>query len=297
MQDDGYVSDEPKAAKRRAIVPWGLVGPPLLAFVGISLLWVLVHHWIPIVVFIVYVALVFVSFAPYIVVTERSRSPTTWFLAWGLLTSLGGTFGMLSGSLAYNKYIRRYWGYEEHRHYHNVLASEPAGAHADAGVIVFTRGVHVDVTKSVGFSAGKVYCAAPIMDDTVVSQVEYWAVGKDCCSSRGEMWCDSVHNIHARTGAVVLEDTSLMSNLTSSGLDHSRFLSAVKQAAAAYELTVPEEPLMLRWISDLSAVQAQYWRDAAIYVGVTCFLYFLFAIPAAWAANEVARRLDKARRQ
>merc|ERR1719159_1832451 len=62
--------------------------------------------------------------------------------------------------------------YEEAREYHNVLPSEPAAAHADAGKITFAEAARIDTTKAVGYKAASTYCVAPILDPSSNNRVE-----------------------------------------------------------------------------------------------------------------------------
>ena len=45
----------------------------------------------------------------------------------------------------------------------NVLPSELAAAHQDAGVIQFASSATVDISKSAGFKDNRLYCVAPIL--------------------------------------------------------------------------------------------------------------------------------------
>ena len=78
--------------------------------------------------------------------------------------------------------------------YLNVLPSESAAAHADAGKLLFSLDTKVDTSKTVGYRAKHVYCVAPIMD-YATTVIQYWAVGVDCCQGRGQFACGDVVDV------------------------------------------------------------------------------------------------------
>jgi len=105
----------------------------------------------------------------------------SWFLSLGLLSLFAVINAVLCGNYNYWNHMFQYWSYDENRAYTNVLPTEPAASHADAGKIVFADTARVDTTRAVGFKMSTVYCVAPILDDTQLDRVEYWAAGTDCC--------------------------------------------------------------------------------------------------------------------
>merc|ERR550537_821201 len=147
-----------------------------------------------------------------------------------------------------------YYAYDENRSYSNVLPTEPAEAHADAGKIKFSHTARVDTTRAMGYKAGSVYCVAPILDDTQLDRVEYWAAGIDCCPSRGDFNCDDAWNPKAKSGVVILDSNALIPT------KHDFYMKAAKEAEAAYQLSSAEEPLFVRWVADPQGIQDDYWR-------------------------------------
>merc|ERR1719160_1819178 len=106
-----------------------------------------------------------------------------WYTFLGILTLIAVVAGNIVGVYIYSQFFLQYWAYDMNRTYTNVLPSEPAAAHADAGIIKFASSARIDTTKAVGYKSGKVYCVAPVMDETQTPRVEYWAAGYDIVSA------------------------------------------------------------------------------------------------------------------
>merc|ERR1719420_845955 len=128
------------------------------------------HHY-DVIVWCLVLAFVMVSF---IFIILSSRMAGAWYTLLGMLCIIACGNASLAGLYNYHTHMFQYWSYDENRAYTNVLPSEPASAHADAGKIVFANTARVDTTRAVGYKAGATYCVAPILDDTQTDHVEYW---------------------------------------------------------------------------------------------------------------------------
>lgn len=106
------------------------------------------------------------------------------------------------------------WNYQEHwglfllaasgRIYKDVSASSPAVAHLDAGQIWFDDHAVIDDSSAIGWKEHRfTYCVAPVVGAPHQKEVQYWAVGLDCCDSRGGFRCDDANEIDVRGGLVV----------------------------------------------------------------------------------------------
>lgn len=106
------------------------------------------------------------------------------------------------------------WNYQEHwglfllaasgRIYKDVSAATPAVAHLDAGQIWFDDKAVVDDSSAIGYKEHRfTYCVAPILGTPHQKEVQYWAVGLDCCDDRGGFRCDDAEDIKVRGGLVV----------------------------------------------------------------------------------------------
>eukprot|EP00408_Alexandrium_pacificum_P050592 CAMPEP_0171255332 /NCGR_PEP_ID=MMETSP0790-20130122/52715_1 /TAXON_ID=2925 /ORGANISM="Alexandrium catenella, Strain OF101" /LENGTH=316 /DNA_ID=CAMNT_0011723287 /DNA_START=41 /DNA_END=986 /DNA_ORIENTATION=- len=133
---------------------------------------------------------------------DRRHPITMWLLILWLVTAIGAT---MVGGRNYHASFAPYMTAKAGRRYAHVPVAGPAGAYADAGVIAFANGTAVDAARSVGLRVyGITYCAAPIVaQDNSTVDVQFWAVGMDCCASRGRFECDGVADAAAKGGAVV----------------------------------------------------------------------------------------------
>jgi len=183
-----------------------MIAVPWFMFSVLLCLYTFVFHQIKSVVYGALVAFAVVSVV-FCFLDQMSRPGrvTHWYRKLGVLSGMATILAMICGSYTYEHHMALYWTYEENQKYTNVLPTEPAAAHADAGKIIFSDTARVDSTRSVGFKAGTVYCVAPILDDTQQSKVEYWAAGTDCCQQRADFSCDDAWDPKAKSGVVLIE--------------------------------------------------------------------------------------------
>lgn len=148
-----------KAANRRALAAMMLM--PWLFFTAVVLMYAFLYHSMPGVCLLMVAQLVFISFLFVIFDVKASHTAKhggmggafgdlasgmggaaaggghgQWYLKLGLLT-LGFTMGAcFVGDHLYGVYFAPYWVIRENASYVNVLPSEPAAAHMDAGELV-----------------------------------------------------------------------------------------------------------------------------------------------------------------
>jgi len=127
-----------------------------------------------------------------------------WYLKLGLLSFAFNLGGIFMGSWIYNSYFKPYWTITENASYDDVLPSEPAAAHMDAGKLLFAMDSRVAVSQGLGYKSRSVFCVAPIVDYST-HKIEYWAAGENCCGQRKQFNCDDVGNSQARS-AIILTD-------------------------------------------------------------------------------------------
>jgi len=231
---------------------------PFLVFVTVECLFLFLYHFAPLVVWM-FVAVILIGgwYLLTMGMEMQGGAAGVWYTSMGMVLGLSAILGSAAGHHLYREHITTTWFYDEHRTYSNVLPTDSAASHADAGLITFARGSHVDVTQSTGYRMGSLYCAAPIMDSGSVNSAEFWAVGIDCCSEVGDMWCDDVKVSSARVGSVVPPDVVSWLNL-GAAQDYDKFRAAVQQAASQFAITAPADPIIVRWTS--SAVPEQWFR-------------------------------------
>jgi hypothetical protein len=255
---------------------------PWLMFVLIAALFTYGYHHIPGLVWVTVIlcscfSLIFIFIAG---PDPESRSAVSL----GVLCAFGIGLAVLAGLHNYNVHMEPYWMYEEAREYHNVLPSEPAAAHADAGKIIFAVEAKIDTTKSVGYKAGVVYCVAPIMDPSSSNRVEFWAVGTDCCAQRGEFSCDdsTLEGADAAHGGIVVFESSFLAP------GHFEYFhKAVKEAEAANDLVSAQEPIFVRWVKDPLVVQAALFGAGTGGLLGYSVLHLLANVALAFAARQI----------
>lgn len=252
----------PMAMSLLSVIPW-------LVFCTISVVFTFAYHHYSLLVWAVVGMWAIMAF---MFMAIKNRIKGSWFFFVGLLCGFACMFGCLCGLYNYYTHMMQYWTYDENRAYSNVLPTEPAEAHADAGKIVFAKTARVDTTRTVGYKASTVYCVAPILDDTQMDRVEYWAAGVDCCESRGDFNCDDSWDPQARSGVVIIDSTDLITTR------NDYYMKAVREAQAAFSLHGSDEPLFVRWVSDPQRIQDDFWRMGIGYLFANVSIYLLVSI-------------------
>jgi len=260
---------------------------PWLMFVLLMMLFTYGYHHIPGLVWstvclLACFALIFVFSSP---MDAGGRSAVSL----GVLCGSAIVLGVLGGLHNYGNHMEQYWLYEEAREYHNVLPSEPAAAHADAGKITFAEAARIDTTKAVGYKAASTYCVAPILDPSSSNRVEFWAVGLDCCAPRGEFNCDDAtkEGTEAAHGGLVVFNTGSGSLATSEYRHYEYFSKAVKESEAANDLVSSAEPIFVRWVKDPESVQASFFSAGNWAVIGYCVLHGAANAGLAWLARNL----------
>merc|ERR1719359_1862022 len=287
-----------KGKNEQAVGAALLIGMPWLMFVTLAVLFTFAYHHFYLVVWTLVLAWMCFAFI-FMALDSRGRMGGSWFLFLGLLCLFAVVNACLVGSYNYWMHMFHYWSFDENRGYTNVLPTEPAEGHQDAGTIVFSNTARVDTTRAVGYKAGTTYCVAPIMDDTQLDRVEYWAAGTNCCNSRGDFTCDDTWNPKAKSGVVILDmvpgDAYLSSGDTSIGLSLwapilPYYKKAAKQAEAHFALTSADHAIFVRWVADTQVVQDEFWRAGTGFLLAVVLIYLLISIIAGFMLQLWSKR-------
>merc|ERR1719356_238537 len=130
---------------------------------------------------------------------------------------------------------------------------------------------YVDAVRSVGYLDDETtWCVAPIMDSTAQKEAGFWAVGTDCCDSRGAFRCNI--DSTGQYGVVVIDG----------GIDTWEapyYNTAVHMASTTYGIELTETTAVLvRWGTSLDAEMSELYLNAVGFalVGV---LLFLLSVP------------------
>lgn len=183
--------------------------------------------------------------------------------------------GAFLGMYCFSLYGYQLRVYENSRSYHNAVPSEPALAVADGALIYFAEESHVDLEHSANFFAedGHMYCAAPIKDLSGTRRVEFWAVGRDCCTQNG-FFCDDAQIPTAKGGAVIFDTPSFFAESVIKHYDDVR-----KKAEAAHTLDSAKSPCYVRWVTTdkLEEVVPNLVSELYWFIGVSIVLYGIFS--------------------
>lgn len=235
-----------------AVVAWAI-------FSGVTLLFGLSYHdsWreIWVIISLVVVSLAMIVYQSVKTMREQPMHKVGAIVAaWLLLSVITGTF---VGLFSYDCCIGEYWDKQQLESRENVLPSEPAGAFAHAGEIVFADEARVDPSKAVGYKDNDVYCVAPIASDGPMDTVQFWAAGVNCCGARDSFVCDDAWNPKAHAGVVIRNATkwSMMHEDI-----HARYMKAVKLAEVTYSIASNKKPIFVRWVSNPNQVEMNIWR-------------------------------------
>jgi len=247
----------------------GLVIGPWLLFVALSCLFTFAYHKFYDIVWIVVFFCAIFSLIP--ISLGRNRK-TVAFLFVGILCLVATVAAAACGMYNYHENMFPYWSYLYNGVYTNLLPSEPAASHADAGKIFFSDGARVDTTKAVGYKDGAVYCVAPVLDDVPIYQVQYWAVGQDCCGQRADFNCDDSWSPKAHSGVVILESNEWLPS------HRDAYMTSVKLAESTYDIVSTKEPVFVRWVAEPEVVQDDYWRSGVGFLVAEVCIYLLVSI-------------------
>jgi hypothetical protein len=275
--------DAKKAAADAAYITKLLYIIPPFAFILLSFLvtYALAHY--PALVWIsVAIGAFFASVMLLAALSERN-----YYLMF--LSSFVGTAifaAVLAGYANHSWHMRPYYAYFDSREYYNVLPSEPALAHADAGKIVFADTAQVDQTRGIGYDNGARYCIAPIIGPNQGPRIEYWAVGENCCQRRSGFSCDDATQKGA--GAIVQLDAGF---LRLSSFD--QFRMAVKVAEGSFELSSAPDALFVRYVADPDAVHAELWTTGTIVWLSLVGIHLVVNTGMAFSAGGIAKALAR----
>lgn len=274
-------TDAARSSAGDFLVTTALIIIPYLLFVGLSCLFTFVYHRFYELVWIVVFFCLLFSLIP--VALGRSRK-TVSYLFVGLLCAVATVAACLCGLYQYHENMFAYFSYHDNGVYTNLAPSEPAAAHTDAGKIFFSDFARVDTTKAVGYKDGPVYCVAPIEDDVPIAQVQYWAVGRNCCGQRADFNCDDSWDPKAHSGVVVLESNEWLPS------HRDMYLKSVKLAESVYDIVSAKDPIFVRWVAEPEVVMDDYWRSGIGFLVAEVCIYFPVSIMFGGIAHQSIKR-------
>lgn len=200
---------------------------------------------------------------------SNTRYPSISALVVIAMCSCG--FAVFFGANNYHENYAPYLVAKAGRQYQNLAADAPASAYLDAGTIHFNDSF-LDNTHALGWKGPDyTYCVAPIAQkhamlpgNELLPQVQFWAVGLDCCSSRGVFNCHGAGDFEASGGVVLHDHDPVVSDVLSPRDHHQYYMEAVSAACALYDIHSADVPVFLQWVSDTDSFLDFHWRWAVV---------------------------------
>lgn len=288
-----------------------LILPPAMMFFLVSAAFAFAYHVAPAFVWTVVIIAFGMSIMFMILPRRRPGAPTYYFNI-GVLCLVACFTGIGSGSWNYSRHFDVFWTYDGQAEYDNVVPTEDATAHLDAGRIVFSKDAHLDKSKFLAYSSlktdWKTYCVVPIVGngtgsamDFVTSvlksgslksgstrattQIQYWAAGVDCCDN--SFMCGDASDSEAHAGLVYLPD------IRDSGELLGELKKAAREADSKYQLTSSEDALFVRWVADPQQAMNHYYYAGIGYLVGSAFLYTGSSVLLGFCLHFGQRRPNK----
>lgn len=193
----------------------------------------------------------------------------SWYVFISVTCLTAFVVAFMAGENNYYTWMQPYYNYENLATYKDIDTNTYLGQQLmDAGRIDFKSGTKLDLGKSMGFKNKDVYCVAPIMtqgSSTTAQSVDFWAVGKNCCSGvQADFHCSGFSDPKA-TGVIRMMSDS----------ERPFYRLAVQQAEATYKLTATH-PLFFQWVHSADEAVNQYWHQGTFRYLVWICGYFVF---------------------
>lgn len=189
-----------------------------------------------------------------------------WFTFAGLVFFLATLLAGFFGNLNYMHNMQPFYDMDNLNTYWHVNPAQRKGQELmDAGKIKFADGVHLDMSKSIGFKNEFLYCVTPItFGNDQLPAYDFWAVGVDCCNGVGNFHCGEFDNPHAKAGLRLMVDEQ-----------RPLFRLAVQLAEAQYNIR-SQHPLFFEWMQDPTAKLDTFRDDGFHYfvMGMVCHFFF-----------------------
>lgn len=170
-----------------------------------------------------------------------------WYGFLGITCLIAIIAGIILGFHNFELRMEKVYDYENLATYRDVDPANYVGQQlVDAGRLVFNNKTYLDVGRSMGFKDSDIYCVAPIAststaakaDQTIAPKVDFWAVGKNCCSgTSADFHCEG-YKSGVRGGLRLMDDAS-----------RPYYRLAVQQAEATYGIHT-NKPLFFVWGTD-----------------------------------------------
>jgi len=208
-----------------------------------------------------------------VAVNRRKHDPEpAWYSYFAFMTGAAVISGILIGMFLFKNFSLRYFLVKDMKVIGHLDTNVEHGQNVlDAGIVYFAEGNQLDPTKSWHFMHGSVYCVAPILKGgatPATGSIDFWAVGKDCCSvSASDFRCGAYNNPAARSGIRILGES-----------ERAFYRLAVEQAETLYGV-MATHPVFFEWSQDpLETVI--HWKEMA-------YINYLLAVAVAFVVSLI----------
>jgi len=174
--------------------------------------------------------------------TDPSYQPS-WYAFIAVTSVLAFLLACYAGQWNFRFHMEPYYNLESLANYTGISTGDYLGLQLmDAGRIEFKEGTVLDLSHSMGFKNHDTFCVAPIVTGGSANlanaqSVDFWAVGKNCCSGvQADFHCTGFSDPQA-TGVIRMMHDE----------DRPFYRLAVQQAEATYKITA-SHPLFFTWV-------------------------------------------------
>jgi len=190
----------------------------------------------------------------------------SWLTFLAASTLVAFVLAYVTADSVYSNYTKRYLDFSNLNSYTGIYPNRMRGAQLmDAGEVQFADGTRLDISRSMGFKKGQIYCVAPItFGNQTLPTYDFWAVGNGCCSgNQADFHCSGWSS--PQSGGLRLMD----------GGSRGFYRLAVQQAEAAYQIRAAH-PLFFTWTPNVQEVIEGWQQKAQSSFVLWTFAYLLF---------------------
>lgn len=202
--------------------------------------------------------------------TEASYQPS-WYIFIFATCLVAFVLGVVAGEWNFTSHMEPYYNLKSLAEYKDINTNDYVGQQLmDAGSIDFKKGTVLDLGRSMGFKNHDTYCVAPIITGggaAGAQSVDFWAVGKNCCSGVSADFHCSGFSDPQNTGVIRLMHDE----------DRPFYRLAVQQAEATYHLTA-SHPLFFQWVRNADEATNNYAHQGYYNYFLFIAAYFLLQI-------------------
>lgn len=225
--------------------------------------------------------------------TEPGYQPS-WYIFIAVTSLIAFVLALIVGSWNYVECMKPYYDLMNLAEYRDIDTNAFLGEQImDAGRINFKPGTGLTLPLSMGFKSHDVYCVAPISTKDVNGSpsnpsdfsksgqsIDFWAVGKNCCSGvAADFHCSGFSDPNAKGVIRAMHDE-----------DRPFYRLAVQQAEATYKIKA-NHPLFFHWVHDADEATEAYankgWRHYWFGIATHFLLQFFLTGVCALAFSKL----------